>query len=102
MHKTTIALAVSATLALSACGKSENPEQSASTPPGSEQSASMTDQAMQAGQETLDKTKEMAGDAADAVASKSQDAYESTKEAVSEAGDAIGEKADEMADTVKE
>lgn len=111
MQKTTIAFALSAALALTACSKSEDPEKSASNTPApvTEQSApavqentSMTDKAMQAGKETWEKTKEVASDTADTVATKSQEIYEGTKEAASDAGDAIADKADEIGTAISE
>ena len=111
MQKTTIAIALSAALTLTACGKSDDPEKSASNmpapvteqgAPAMQENTSMTDKAMQAGKETWEKTKEVASDTADTVATKSQEIYEGTKDAASDAGDAISEKSGELYDAAKD
>ena len=111
MQKTTIAFALSAALAMTACSKSEDPEKSASNmpapvteqgTPAMQEDTSMTDKAMQAGKDTWEKTKEVASDTADTVATKSQEMYEDTKQAASDAGDAISEKSGELYDAAKD
>lgn len=112
MKKMTVAIAMSSALALMACGKSGNSEQSTTATGGapvSEQSApaqadaaSMTDKAVEVGKETWDKTKQATGDAADAVVTKSQEIYQETKETASEVGTAVKEKAEEVGSAISE
>ncbi|MCU7852359.1 MAG: hypothetical protein KZQ80_09110 [Candidatus Thiodiazotropha sp. (ex Monitilora ramsayi)] len=106
MNKTIIAIALSSTIALAACGKSGDSEMSApasNAAPVSEKSATgIVEKTAEVSKETWEKTKEVTSDAADAVATKSQEVYEGTKEAVSDAGTAVKDKAVEMGTAVSD
>jgi hypothetical protein len=112
MKKTTIAIAMSGTLLLMACGKSSDNEQKAGvTPvapvteqstPAQTTSGSLTDKAVEMGQQTWDQTKTVTSDVAETVSDKSQQLYEGAKETAVEAGTAVKEKASEVGSAISE
>ncbi|MCU7830491.1 MAG: hypothetical protein KZQ85_15635 [Candidatus Thiodiazotropha sp. (ex Myrtea sp. 'scaly one' KF741663)] len=106
MNKTIIAIALSSTIALAACGKSGDSEMSApasSAAPVSEKSATgIVEKTAEVSKETWEKTKDATSDAANTVATKSQEVYEDTKEAVSEAGTVVKDKAVEMGTAISD
>jgi aspartyl aminopeptidase len=112
MQKTTIAIAMSCTLFLIACGKSSDQEQKASdntaapvteqSIPAQTSSGSMTDKAVEVGKQTWDQTKAVSSDVADTVTDKSQQLYEGAKETAVEAGTAVKEKAAEVGSAISE